>query len=201
MLQPRGTQTDREKPGHQERKRKRTCSPRKTESMASRQTSANIPRAAKKSRPENPSQSREDRLTYKIKWLKGTRVKKCYGCRGSIRDPPHVPPPPNDMVFTCNEHRLYPTTEGALRFSMKKEATHCHLSITCIQQKARSSILKMLKYQRKIVNDFLQATKSALKSSWVLTCSLIKELLKDLVRKRYCFQLLGRLINHRIILA
>ena len=123
------------KPGHRERKRKRTCSPRKTESMTSRQPSANIPRAAKKSRPENPSQSREDRLTYKLKWLKGTRVKKCYGCGGSIRDPPHVPPPPNDMVFTCNEYRLYPTTEGTLRFSMKKEATHYHLSIACIQQK------------------------------------------------------------------
>ena len=161
MLQPRGTQTDRKNPGHKERKRKRTCSPRITESMTSRQPSANIPTAAKKFRPENPSQSRGDRLTYQLKWVKGTRVKEMLWLRRSIRDPPHVPPTCNDMVFTCNEHRLYSTTEGTWRFSMKKEATHYHLSIACIQQKTRTSILKMLKYQRKIVNDFLKAGKSS----------------------------------------
>ena len=68
-----------------------------------------------------------------------------------------------------------PTTEGTLRFSIKKEVTHYHLSIACIQQKNKNFNSQDVEISEEDHKRFLASHKELLKLSWVLTCSLINK--------------------------
>ena len=106
-----------------------------------------------------------ERLTYWIKWLRGTRVRTYYGCGGCFRDLPEVPLPPYDIVLVCKEYRLYPVSGGSLRMSMKKENTHYHLSTACILQRNvnyRPQDVQITEYDRQ---HFLPSHRELLRSS------------------------------------
>ena len=79
-----------------------------------------------------------DTTTFKVKWLKNSRVYKCYGCRQNIPPKPQkgeaevIPPPPWDFVLARLELRLIPNRDGELRMSIKPEPVHYHPKLSCI---------------------------------------------------------------------
>ena len=81
-----------------------------------------------------------DTTTFKVKWLKGSRVYRCYGCRKNIRPKPMkgedeiVPPPPWDFVLARLELRQIPDPTGGLRMSIKPEPVHYHPKLACIRK-------------------------------------------------------------------
>lgn len=116
------------KPGEAERRRDRLrqAVPRSTEGYRER-----IPRTA---------HPHLDTTSFKVKWLKGSRIYRCYGCRRNIRPKPKkgenevVPPPPWDFVLARLELRQIPDPSGGLRMSIKPEPVHYHPKIACIRK-------------------------------------------------------------------
>ena len=160
------------KPGQRPRKRKTpTSDSRQTNTMTDREASRITVEKSEQQQQQGTSAAgreqrrdgcnNDDRLTYKIKWLHGTRVRSCYGCGGYIRNPPKIPPPPNNMVLVCKEYRSYPTAEG-LRMSVKKK-THYHVSAACILKKTVISTSVTSKLQLKTNNAFCHATENCSK--------------------------------------
>ena len=95
-------------------------------------------------------------------------------CGGSILSPPKVPPPPNDIALVCKEYRLYPTTDGSLRMSMKKENTHLPSYYrACILQ--RNSQFEKSDIQEEDRVRFLPWHKELLKAMFGIGFSLKKE--------------------------
>ena len=84
-----------------------------------------------------PPKSTLDTTTFKVKWLKNSRVYRCYGCCQNIRPKPQkgeaevVPPPPWDFVLARLELRPIPNDDGGLRMSIKPEPVHYH-PISCL---------------------------------------------------------------------
>ena len=114
------------KPGEAERKRKRLP-------QTQRSTSEYRERIA------TPPKPTLDTTTFKVKWLKNSRVYRCYGCRQNIRPKPQkgeaevVPPPPWDFVLARLELRPIPNGDGGLRMSIKPEPVHYHPKLSCIR--------------------------------------------------------------------
>lgn len=79
-----------------------------------------------------------DTTVFKVKWLKNSRVYKCYDCRQNIRAKPQkgeaevIPPPPWDFALAQLELRLIPNLDGELRMSIKPEPMHYHPKLSCI---------------------------------------------------------------------
>ena len=115
------------KPGEAERRRDR--SRRKVPSST----------VGYRERVPTPSKPHLDTNSFKVKWLRGSRIYRCYGCRRNIRPKPKkgsevVPPPPWDFVLARLELQQIPDPNGGLRMSIKPEPVHYHPKMACIRQ-------------------------------------------------------------------
>ena len=114
------------KPGEAEQKRKRLP-------QTQRSTSEYSERIA------TPPKPTLDTTTFKVKWLKSSRVYRCYGCQQNIRPKPQkgeaevLPTPPWDFVLARLELRPISNSDGGLRMSIKPEPVHYHPKLSCIR--------------------------------------------------------------------
>ena len=81
-----------------------------------------------------------DTTTFKVKWLKSSRVFRCHGCSNNIRPKPQkgrkevVPPPLLDFVLARVELRFIPNKDGDLKMPVKREPVHYHPKMSCIHK-------------------------------------------------------------------
>ena len=137
------------KPGEAERKRKRLP-------QTQRSTSEYRERVA------IPPKPTLDTTTFKVKWLKNSRVYRCYGCRQNIRPKPQkdeaevVPPPPWDFVLARLELRPIPNPDGVLRMSIKPEPVHYHPKLSCIRNahgKKYHPSIEVMEADKEVMDD------------------------------------------------
>ena len=69
-----------------------------------------------------------------LKWVSGTTVSKCYGCNGSIPNPPISML--DNLIAARKDIRHYRNRNtGQLQFSSQPQNVHFHLNLRCIQEK------------------------------------------------------------------
>ncbi len=67
-----------------------------------------------------------------LKWLPGTRVTRCYGCNGEIRNPPVSVP--DDLIVAYRDVRQYrQKNTGQILYSNGPQNVHFHLRAACIR--------------------------------------------------------------------
>lgn len=70
--------------------------------------------------------------SFRLKWVPGTRVRKCYGCQKEIKNPPQVLP--DDLVVVYRDIRQYrDPNDGLVKFTKDPENVHFHLKASCIR--------------------------------------------------------------------
>lgn len=79
----------------------------------------------------------------KIKWLQGSKVTTCYGCkykfRKTVSDP--VPPEPYDIVLCRKQMRAYtPKGTSGLKFTAKPENAYFHVKKSCVQNETSERV-------------------------------------------------------------
>ena len=121
-----------DKPGQKRRKRSRDPTSQKST------PSCKIPstvqsRELLQSSCHHGQRERED--MYRIKFLRGTQIRICYGCGNAIRIPPDVPAPPHDVVLARKEFRSYLNNEGILKLTAQKQDVHYHLMKACVTKR------------------------------------------------------------------
>lgn len=118
---------------------------------ATRFTSSNVgkkPEEVSRKRPSHPKSTRNDldylnlqipstsqKKYYGVRFLKGSKIQKCYGCKGFLRENGKVPAPPYDLVISYREYRSFPGKDGKLNITVKEEPTYYHINPVCIRQK------------------------------------------------------------------
>lgn len=70
-------------------------------------------------------------------FVKNTKMRKCYGCGGSVRqDVSIVPPSPWNIVLARREYRVYtPRGKRSIQISAKKEMVYYHPRMKCLREK------------------------------------------------------------------
>ncbi len=69
---------------------------------------------------------------FRLKWVSGTTVSRCYGCGRHIENPPQSIP--DDLVVVYRDHRQYRDKEtGQIRFTAEPQNVHFHLRIACLR--------------------------------------------------------------------
>ena len=63
---------------------------------------------------------------FPLKWLKDTKAFKCYGCDSPIQVPGEIHDPPNDVIASTNEYKLF-MKDGKLQIHLIY-----HLRAACI---------------------------------------------------------------------
>ena len=67
-----------------------------------------------------------------LKWLPGTRVTRCYGCNGEIRNPPDSVP--DNLIVAYRDVRQYrQKNTGQIVYSNGPQNVHFHLRAACIR--------------------------------------------------------------------
>ena len=69
-----------------------------------------------------------------LKWVSGTTVSKCYGCNGSIPNPP-INMLDNLIVARKDIRHYRDRNTGQLQFSSQPQNVHFHLNLRCIHAK------------------------------------------------------------------
>ena len=69
-----------------------------------------------------------------LKWVSGTTVSKCYGCNGSIPNPP-INMLDNLIVARKDIRHYHGRNTGQLQFSSQPQNGHFHLNLRCIHAK------------------------------------------------------------------
>ena len=69
---------------------------------------------------------------FRLKWVAGTTVSRCYGCNGEITNPPISIP--DDLVVVYRDIRQFREREtGQLRLTTAPQNVHFHLRANCIR--------------------------------------------------------------------
>ena len=69
---------------------------------------------------------------FRLKWVAGTTVSRCYGCNGEIINPPSSVP--DDLVVVYRDIRQFREREtGQLRHTTTPQNVHFHLRANCIR--------------------------------------------------------------------
>jgi hypothetical protein len=77
--------------------------------------------------------------SFRLKWLPGTRVRKCYGCEKEITNPPQAVP--DDLVVVYRDIRQYrDPNDGLVKYTNQPENVHFHLKLECIRAKYPSFV-------------------------------------------------------------
>ena len=72
--------------------------------------------------------------SFKLKWVAGTRVSRCHGCNGEIRNPPQALP--DDLIVVYRDIRQFrDRNTGQIQFSSEPQNVHFHLRSACIRAK------------------------------------------------------------------
>ena len=80
---------------------------------------------------------------FSIKWLLGSKITTCYGCKFKFRKTPSdpIPPEPYDIVLCRKQIRAYtPKGTTGLKFTAKPENTYFHLKKSCVQNDTSDKI-------------------------------------------------------------
>ena len=92
---------------------------------------------------------------FRLKWVEGTRISKCYGCARNIQNPPIQRP--DDLVIVCRDLRQFrDQTTGLLTTSTAPQNCHFHLNRMCVLTRYPTFIPSMLVIDREFV-PLLQA--------------------------------------------
>jgi hypothetical protein len=72
--------------------------------------------------------------SFKLKWVAGTWVSRCYGCNGEIKNPPQALP--DDLIVVYRDIRQFrDRNTGQIQFSREPQNVHFHLRSACIRAK------------------------------------------------------------------
>jgi hypothetical protein len=72
--------------------------------------------------------------SFKLKWVAGTRVSRCDGCNGEIKNPPQTLP--EDLIVVYRDIRQFrDRNTGQIQFSSEPQNVHFHLRSACIRAK------------------------------------------------------------------
>ena len=70
--------------------------------------------------------------SFKIKWVMGTRVSRCYGCNKEIKNPPESIP--DDLIVVFRDIRQFRDRQtGQVQFTREPQNVHFHLRAACIR--------------------------------------------------------------------
>ena len=72
--------------------------------------------------------------SFKLKWVAGTRVSRCYGWNGKIKNPPQALPDDLIVVY-CDIRQFRDRNTGQIQFSSEPQNVHFHLRSACIRAK------------------------------------------------------------------
>ena len=69
---------------------------------------------------------------FRLKWVTGTTVSRCYGCNGEIKNPPESVP--DDLVVVYRDIREFrQRVTGQLQYMHGPQNIHFHLRAACIR--------------------------------------------------------------------
>ncbi|XP_062572678.1 uncharacterized protein LOC134234614 [Saccostrea cucullata] len=122
-------QKPQKKPGHKDRSTKR-----KSTSQYEFEDALSTKRRSRYPVDSTVTASDDLENNYFLKFLKGTKVRVCYGCSKAIRVPPFVPAPPYDVVICRKEYRAY-MQDGITKLTLTPQNVHYHLKKACLTTK------------------------------------------------------------------
>ena len=74
---------------------------------------------------------------FRLKWVVGTTVSRCYGCNGEIKNPPISIP--DDLVVVYRDIRQFRERDtGQLRLTIAPQNVHFHLQANCVRARYQS---------------------------------------------------------------
>ena len=80
----------------------------------------------------NTAHQKQSKSTFKLKWVAGTRVSRCYGCKGDIINPPQSSP--DDLCVVYRDIREFrDRSTGQLQYTNSPENVHFHLKASCVR--------------------------------------------------------------------
>ena len=90
-----------------------------------------------------PAANTQSGAIFRLKWVPGTRISRCYGCNKEIKNPPDSPP--DDLVVVYRDIRQYrDRNTGRLQYTNEPQNVHFHLRASCIREKYPSFVGKEL---------------------------------------------------------
>ena len=90
-----------------------------------------------------PAANTQSGTVFRLKWVPGTRISRCYGCNKEIKNPPDSPP--DDLVVVYRDIRQYrDRNTGLLQYTNEPQNVHFHLRASCIREKYPSFVGKEL---------------------------------------------------------
>jgi hypothetical protein len=79
-----------------------------------------------------PAISPQNHSSFRLKWVMGTSVTRCYGCGEEIQNPPQTVP--DDLIVVYRDIREYRDRDtGQLQYSRGPVNLHFHLRSACIR--------------------------------------------------------------------
>ena len=82
--------------------------------------------------PQVPAISPQNHSAFRLKWVMGTSVTRCYGCGGEIQNPPQTVP--DDLIVVYRDIREYRDRDtGQLQYTRGPVNLHFHLRSACIR--------------------------------------------------------------------
>ena len=80
---------------------------------------------------------------FTLKWVAGTRVSRCYGCNGEIKNPPESIP--DDLIVVYRDRRQFrERLTGQLQFTSEPQNIHFHLRAACISEQDTPASLTLV---------------------------------------------------------
>ena len=105
---------------------------------------------------------------WNVVFVKDTKMRKCYGCGGNVRQNLNFEPPsPWNIVLTRREYRTFtPRGTNSLRISAKKENVYYHPRRRCLQEKNASVSGNSVKVAPEIGNKLDDLHKNQLRKEF-----------------------------------
>ena len=80
----------------------------------------------------NTAHQKQSKSIFKLKWVAGSRVSRCYGCKGDIINPPQSSP--DDLCVVYRDIREFRDRDtGQLQYTNSPENVHFHLKASCVR--------------------------------------------------------------------
>ena len=108
---------------------------------------------------------------WNVVFVKDTKMRKCYGCGGNVRQNVNFEPPsPWNIVLTRSEYRTFtPRGKNCLRISTKKENVYYHPRKPWLQEKNASVSGNSIEVAPEIRNKLDDLHKSQLRKEFGLS--------------------------------
>ena len=102
--------------------------------------------------------------------MKDTKMRKCYGCGGTVRATSDFDPPsPWNIVLTKKEYRVYtPRGQDSIKISTKKENVYYHPRIKCLRLKNPDGSVNSVEVPSELESQLDDLHKSQLKKEFGL---------------------------------